>query len=197
MIADSGSRPVASSEANSAPIGFGRAGLAAATLAINGTIKPGPIWPDVTPTNSFRNQSREGGAMQQHMFWALFIHAQDAQDIADDPDKQAEVWNDLRDLRQRFREGPPWERGQTALRHVPPLEHADAFAPLREISRANQTIVPAADDDAIVSIPGGRRHAFYFLSVVRGPWQLTTDNSLSQAVSGRAPPWENLPWPTS
>ncbi len=80
------------------------------------------IWPDVTPTNSFQNQSREGGAMQQHMFWALFIHAQDAQDIADDPAKQAEVWNELRDLRRRFREGPPWERGQTALRHVPPLE---------------------------------------------------------------------------
>jgi putative CocE/NonD family hydrolase len=82
------------------------------------------IWPDVVPTNSFQNQSREGGAMQQHMFWALFIHAQDAQEIADDPSAQADVWNDLRDLRLRFREGPPWERGQTALRHVPPLEQA-------------------------------------------------------------------------
>jgi len=80
------------------------------------------IWPDVVPTNSFHNQSREGGAMQQHMFWALFIHAQDAQDIADDPAKQAEVWNGLRDLRQLFRAGPPWARGSTALRHVPPLE---------------------------------------------------------------------------
>ena len=47
------------------------------------------IWPDVVPTNSFQHQSREGGAMQLHMFWALFIHAQDAQDIADDRDKQA------------------------------------------------------------------------------------------------------------
>jgi len=82
------------------------------------------IWPDVVPTNSFQNQSREGGAMQQHMFWALFIHAQDAQEIADDPAKQADVWADLRDLRQLYRSGPPWERGQTALRHVPPLEQA-------------------------------------------------------------------------
>ena len=82
------------------------------------------IWPDVCPTNSFHNQSREGGAMQQHMFWALFIHAQDAQEIADDPARQAEVWSDLRDLRQLFRSGPPWERGQTSLRHVPPLEQA-------------------------------------------------------------------------
>ena len=59
--------------------------------------------------------------MQQHMFWALFIHAQDAQDIADDWDKQQDVWNDLRDLRQLFR-ATPWQRGQTALRHVPALE---------------------------------------------------------------------------
>jgi uncharacterized protein len=79
------------------------------------------IWPDVVPTNSFQNQCREGGAMQQHMFWALFIHAQDAQDIADDPAKQQDVWNDLRDLRQLFR-STPWRRGQTALRHVPTLE---------------------------------------------------------------------------
>ena len=79
------------------------------------------IWPDVVPTNSFQNQCREGGAMQQHMFWALFIHAQDAQEIADDPEKQQDVWNDLRDLRQLFR-ATPWKRGQTSLRHVPPLE---------------------------------------------------------------------------
>ena len=30
-------------------------------------------------------QPREGGAMQGHMFWALFIHAQDAQEVRDDP----------------------------------------------------------------------------------------------------------------
>ena len=79
------------------------------------------IWPDVVPTNSFQNQCREGGAMQGHMFWALFIHAQDAQDIAGDPERQQDVWNDLRDLRQLFR-ATPWQRGQTSLRHVPPLE---------------------------------------------------------------------------
>ncbi len=81
------------------------------------------IWPDVVPTNSFQNQCREGGAMQQHMFWALFIHAQDAQDIADDPEKQQDVWDDLRDLRQLFR-ATPWQRGQTSLRHVPTLEES-------------------------------------------------------------------------
>ena len=33
--------------------------------------------------------------MQGHMFWALFIHAQDAQDVRDDPAKTADVWDDL------------------------------------------------------------------------------------------------------
>ena len=79
------------------------------------------IWPDVVPTNSFQNQCREGGAMQQHMFWALFIHAQDAQDVRDDRSKAGEVWDDLRNLRQLYR-ATPWTRGQTSLRHVPPLE---------------------------------------------------------------------------
>ena len=79
------------------------------------------IWPDVVPTNSFQNQCREGGAMQQHMFWALFIHAQDAQDVRDDWSKAGEVWDDLENLRQLYR-ATPWTRGQTSLRHVPPLE---------------------------------------------------------------------------
>jgi len=81
------------------------------------------MWPDVVPTNSFQHQSREGGAMQLHMFWALFIHAQDAQDIADDPDKQSEVWRDLARLRELFWSAP-WKKGELSLRHTPTLEQA-------------------------------------------------------------------------
>lgn len=81
------------------------------------------IWPDVVPTNSFHHQAREGGAMQLHMFWALFIHAQDAQDIADRPDLQDEVWEDLRHIRDHFW-ATPFRRGQFSLRHVPGLEQA-------------------------------------------------------------------------
>jgi uncharacterized protein len=81
------------------------------------------IWPDVVPTNSFQHQSREGGAMQLHMFWALFIHAQDAQDIADYPDKQAEVWEDLKRLRELIWQFP-FAAGQLSLRHTPTLEQA-------------------------------------------------------------------------
>jgi putative CocE/NonD family hydrolase len=79
------------------------------------------IWPDVSPTNTYVNQTREGGAMQLHMFWALYIHAADAQDVTDDWDKQREVWDDLRNLRQLFWDFPH-ERGALALRHVPSLD---------------------------------------------------------------------------
>ena len=48
----------------------------------------------------YHHQTREGGAMQLHMFWALYIHAADAQDMRGDPAKQEEVWDDLRNLRR-------------------------------------------------------------------------------------------------
>jgi hypothetical protein len=102
-------------------VGSSYAAVAQVRTALEAPPSLTAIWPDVVPTNSFQNQCREGGAMQQHMFWALFIHAQDAQDIAGDPGKQQDVWNDLRDLRRLFR-ATPWRRGQTSLRHVPPLE---------------------------------------------------------------------------
>ncbi|MCY7306516.1 MAG: CocE/NonD family hydrolase [Rhodoferax sp.] len=79
------------------------------------------IWPDVTPTDNYQHQAREGGAMQLQMFWALFVHAQDAQDIRDDPQKQAEVWDDLRHMRQRLL-ATPWKVGQLSLRHTPRLQ---------------------------------------------------------------------------
>ena len=81
------------------------------------------IWPDVVPTNSFQNQCREGGAMQQHMFWALFIHAQDAQEVRDDWSKASQIWDDLKNLRQMYK-AYPWKAGDTSLRLVPTLEES-------------------------------------------------------------------------
>ncbi|HUY72320.1 MAG TPA: CocE/NonD family hydrolase [Gaiellaceae bacterium] len=79
------------------------------------------IWPDVSPTNTFRNQTREGGAMQLHMFWALYIHAADAQEVTGDWERQREVWDDLRNLRQLFWDFPH-RKGTLALRHIPALD---------------------------------------------------------------------------
>jgi putative CocE/NonD family hydrolase len=104
-------------------VGSSYAGLVQVRMALERPPHLTAIWPDVTPTNNYANQSREGGAMQLHMFWALFIHAQDAQDIRDDPDKQDEVWDDLQRLRELLL-ATPWRRGQLSLRHTPTLETA-------------------------------------------------------------------------
>lgn len=79
------------------------------------------IWPDVTPTNSYMHQAREGGAMALHMFWALFLHAQDSQEIRTDLAAQQVVWDGLRDLRTWLRK-TPFVAGETPLAVVPNLE---------------------------------------------------------------------------
>jgi uncharacterized protein len=102
-------------------VGSSYAGITQVRAALERPPHLAAIWPDVVPTNAFQHQSREGGAMQLHMFWALFIHAQDAQDIADDWDKQAEVWEDLKNLRELFWRFP-FGRGELSLRHTPALD---------------------------------------------------------------------------
>jgi putative CocE/NonD family hydrolase len=79
------------------------------------------IWPDVAPTTTYHHQTREGGAMQLHMFWALYIHAADAQEVQANPVLQEDVWDDLRNLRELMW-GWPWRKGERALRHVPALD---------------------------------------------------------------------------
>lgn len=79
------------------------------------------IWPDVTPTNNYFHQAREGGAMQLHMFWALFVHAQDELEIADNPQAQKIVWEGLRNMRSLVMQ-TPWQPGKTPLAVVPRLE---------------------------------------------------------------------------
>ncbi len=79
------------------------------------------IWPDVTPTNNYFHQAREGGAMQLHMFWALFVHAQDELEIADNAAAQKMVWDGLRNMRELVTQ-TPWQRGKTPLAVVPRLE---------------------------------------------------------------------------
>jgi uncharacterized protein len=79
------------------------------------------IWPDVAPTTTYHHQTREGGAMQLHMFWALYIHAADAQEVQANPALQEDVWDDLRNLRELMW-GWPWRKGERALRHVPALD---------------------------------------------------------------------------
>ena len=60
--------------------------------------------------------------MQQHMFWALFIHAQDAQDVRDDRSKAGGRLGGPEEPARSSSGRRRGQRGQTALRHVPPLE---------------------------------------------------------------------------
>ncbi len=79
------------------------------------------IWPDVGPINNYAHQSRMGGAMQLHMFGALFLHAQDAQEALADPAKRARIFADMERMRELV-QATPFRRGQTALAEVPALE---------------------------------------------------------------------------
>ena len=102
-------------------VGSSFAGLVQTRMAFERPPHLTAVWPDVAPTNSYAHQAREGGAMQLHMFWALFMHAQDAQEIRDDPAAQERIWQGLRNLRKQLNE-MPFKPGQTPLAVVPNLE---------------------------------------------------------------------------
>jgi putative CocE/NonD family hydrolase len=79
------------------------------------------IWVDVAPTNIFEHEAREGGAMALWMFAALFLHAHDAPEIRDDPERKRMIlkgWQNVRELVQSM----PFKPGETPLRAVPNLE---------------------------------------------------------------------------
>jgi putative CocE/NonD family hydrolase len=101
-------------------VGSSYAGITQIRTALESPPHLTAIWPDVAPTNTFENQTREGGAMQLHMFWALYIHAADHQGVKEDWEKQREVFGDLQRLRELFWNSPLL-RDDLALRHVPEL----------------------------------------------------------------------------
>lgn len=79
------------------------------------------IWPDVAPTNSYQQQVRRGGAMQYHMFGALFLHAQDSQEAQADPLVRDQIINAMTRMRELIYSAP-FKRGHTPLAGVPGLE---------------------------------------------------------------------------
>lgn len=79
------------------------------------------ICPEQPPTNIYAHEAREGGAMQLHMYSALFVHALESQEIRDDPAAVQQLVDGMRDLKgwlQRF----PLEPGRTALSGAPLME---------------------------------------------------------------------------
>ncbi len=79
------------------------------------------IWPDAGPINNYAHHIREGGAMKVMMFGAQFLHAQDAQEVRDDPVARKAVEDALARMRELVYE-QPFKPGATALRFAPALE---------------------------------------------------------------------------
>ncbi|MCC7162420.1 MAG: CocE/NonD family hydrolase [Anaerolineae bacterium] len=79
------------------------------------------IWPDVAPTNPYEHEMRWGGAMQLHMFGALFLHAQDSQAAREDPAIYNVIYEAMKGMRELVY-ATPFKPGHTPLRVVPELE---------------------------------------------------------------------------
>ena len=79
------------------------------------------MWVEAGPTNIYRHEAREGGAMSLQMFGAAHLHALDSHEVGDDLEKAKIIFDAMRDMGdwlQKF----PLKPGETALRVAPDLE---------------------------------------------------------------------------
>ncbi len=102
-------------------VGSSHPGLVQTHAALHAPPHLTAIWPDVAPTNSYHQQVRRGGAMQLHMFGALFLHAQDSQQARADPVIHAEIFDAMLHMRELVY-ATPFKPGHTPLKRVPNLE---------------------------------------------------------------------------
>ncbi len=79
------------------------------------------LWVDVAPTNAFRWEVRQGGAMALHMYGALYLHGYDSQEIADDPAAIERIERGAERLSDEVWK-QPFREGETPIAAVPNLE---------------------------------------------------------------------------
>ncbi len=79
------------------------------------------LWVDVAPTNAFKWEARQGGAMGLHMYGAMYLHGYDAQEIQDDPAAIRRIEKGAEELRQTIFD-MPLRPGETPIAAVPNLE---------------------------------------------------------------------------
>ncbi len=79
------------------------------------------LWVDVAPTNAFRWEVRQGGAMALHMYGALYLHGYDSQEIADDPSAIERIERGAERLSEEVWRHP-FKEGETPIAAVPNLE---------------------------------------------------------------------------
>ncbi len=79
------------------------------------------LWVDVAPTNAFRWEVRQGGAMALHMYGALYLHGYDSQEIAGDIEAIDRIERGAERLREEIWK-QPFTEGSTPISEVPNLE---------------------------------------------------------------------------
>jgi len=79
------------------------------------------LWVDVAPTNAFRWEVRQGGAMALHMYGALYLHGYDSQEIADNPAAIERIERGAERLSEEIWK-QPFSEGNTPIAAVPNLE---------------------------------------------------------------------------
>ncbi len=82
------------------------------------------LWVDVAPTNAFKWEARQGGAMGLHMYGALYLHGYDSHELRDNPEAREKIERGAENLRGellRFLE-EPLRPGETPIAAVPNLE---------------------------------------------------------------------------
>src|SRR5918993_3581556 len=73
------------SNGNVGMVGSSHGAMTQTTAALENPPHLKAIWPDVGPISNYKHHMREGGAMALHMFGAQFLHAFEAQELANDP----------------------------------------------------------------------------------------------------------------
>ena len=80
------------------------------------------LWVDVAPTNAFKWEARQGGAMGLHMYGALYLHGYDAQEIRTDLAAIRQIEKGAENLREMVYR-TPFKPGETPIAAVPNLEN--------------------------------------------------------------------------
>ena len=79
------------------------------------------LWVDVAPTNAFRWEARQGGAMALHMYGALYLHGYDSQEIENNPAAVKIIERGAENLSEEIWK-QPFRENETPLTVVPNLE---------------------------------------------------------------------------
>ncbi len=82
------------------------------------------LWVDVAPTNAFKWEARQGGAMGLHMYGALYLHGYDSHELRGNPEAIEKIERGAENLRGELLRllKEPLRPGESPIAAVPNLE---------------------------------------------------------------------------